>query len=90
MNEEQKLEEYLLTLKGLKQWKPKKDFWEDLPSVIQEKEQKARTRWMTAASFMAIIFSGFILLAGIKRKQVIAQIQIEQISEIYMVNNLNY
>jgi hypothetical protein len=86
---EDKLDEQLQILQGL-QWKNQTDVLDHFFDKILEKEQNESMRWMAAASFVAILFSGMLFYAGKHTQLEIAQIQLESVAKSYAVNNLNY
>jgi hypothetical protein len=86
---EDQLDEQLQVLQGL-QWKNQTDVLDHLFDRMQEKEQNQSMRWMAAASFVAIFFSGALFYAGKHTQQEIAQIQLESVAKSYAVNNLTY
>lgn len=86
---EDQLDEQLQILQGL-QWKNQTEVFDHLFDTMQEKEQNESMRWMAAASFVALIFSGILFYTGKHTQQEIAQIQLESVARSYAVNNLNY
>jgi hypothetical protein len=90
MKEEQNLEDHLHAVQNLPKWELNKDLFDTILQKVEEKEQVVNIRWMAAASVMILLFSGMMILAGVKKKQEFAQIQLELLSENYAVNILNY
>ena len=86
---EDPLDEKLQVLQGL-QWKNQTDVLDHLFDILQEKEQNESMRWMAAASFVAILFSGMLFYAGKHAQQEITQIQLESVAKTYNVNLLTY
>lgn len=86
---EDPLDEQLQVLQGL-QWKNQTEVLDHLFDPMQEKEQNESMRWMAAASFVAIFFSGALFYAGKQTQQEIAQIQLESVAKSYAANNLTY
>ncbi|MEN9703181.1 MAG: hypothetical protein RLZZ209_607 [Bacteroidota bacterium] len=85
MNKE--LEEHLRVLRGLGQWETTTDFSENLLTQMTE---KTAVRWMAAASILAFLFSGFVLMASAKTNKEMVASQQKEVSKAYEVNNLNY
>jgi DNA-binding MurR/RpiR family transcriptional regulator len=86
---EEPLDEHLRVLQGL-QWKNQTNVLDQLFERLHEKEQNESMRWMAAASFVAILFSGMLFYAGKHAQQEITQIQLESVAKSYAVNNLTY
>lgn len=86
---EDPLDEQLQVLQGL-QWKNQTDVLDLMFERLNEKEQNESMRWMAAASFVAILFSGMLFYAGKHTQQEIAQIKFETIAKTYNVNLLTY
>ena len=86
---EDQLEEQLKALQGL-QWKNQTEVLDHLFDAMKEKEQNETMRWIAAASFVAVFFSGALFFAGKHTQQEIAQIQLESVAKSYAVNNLTY
>jgi hypothetical protein len=85
MNKE--LDEQLQVLRGLGQWETTTDFSENLVDKLTE---KSAVRWMAAASILAFLFSGFVLMASAKTNKEIVASQQKEVSKAYEVNTLNY
>ncbi len=81
------LDEQLRVLKGIGQWETTTDFSEKLVDRIIE---KTALRWMAAASILAFLFSGFVLMASAKTKYELVVLQQIKLAEVYEVNTLNY
>ena len=86
---EDQLEEQLKALQGL-QWKNQTEVLDHLFDAMKEKELNESMRWMAAASFVALFFSGILFYAGKYSEQSITQIQLESVAKTYAVNNLTY
>ena len=85
MNKE--LDEQLQVLRGLGQWETTTDFSENLVDKFTE---KSAVRWMAAASILAFLFSGFVLMASAKTNKEMVASQQKEVSKAYEVNTLNY
>ena len=85
MNKE--LDEQLQVLRGLGQWETTTDFSENLVDKLTE---KSAVRWMAAASILAFLFSGFVLMASAKTNKEMVTSQQKEVSKAYEVNTLNY
>ena len=85
MNKE--LEEHLRVLRGLGQWETTTDFSENLVDKLIE---KSAVRWMAAASILAFLFSGFVLMVSAKTNKEMVASQQKEVSKAYEVNTLNY
>ena len=85
MNKE--LDEQLQVLRGLSQWETTTDFSENLVDKLTE---KSAVRWMAAASILAFLFSGFVLMVSAKTNKEMVASQQKEVSKAYEVNNLNY
>jgi hypothetical protein len=85
MNKE--LDEQLQVLRGLGQWETTTDFSENLVDKLIE---KSAVRWMAAASILAFLFSGFVLMASAKTNKEMVASQQKEVSKAYEVNTLNY
>ena len=85
MNKE--LDEQLQVLRGLGQWETTTDFSENLVDKLTE---KSAVRWMAAASILAFLFSGFVLMVSAKTNKEMVASQQKEVSKAYEVNNLNY
>ena len=85
MNKE--LDEQLQVLRGLGQWETTTDFSENLVDKLTE---KSAVRWMAAASILAFLFSGFVLMASAKTNKEMVASQQKEVSKTYEVNTLNY
>jgi TATA-box binding protein (TBP) (component of TFIID and TFIIIB) len=90
MKEEQSLEDHLGAVQNLPKWELNKDLFDTILQRLEEKEQVVNIRWMAAASVLILLFSGMMIIAGVKKKHEFAQIQMELLSKNYAVNNLNY
>ncbi len=86
---EDQLDKQLKVIQGL-QWKNQTEVLDHLFDTIQEKELNESMRWMAAASFVALFFSGILFYAGKHSEQSITQIQLESVAKTYAVNNLTY
>ena len=85
MNKE--LDEQLQVLRGLGQWETTTDFSENLVDKLIE---KSAVRWMAAASILAFLFSGFVLMVSAKTNKEMVASQQKEVSKAYEVNTLNY
>jgi len=85
MNKE--LDEQLQVLRGLGQWETTTDFSENLLNQLTD---KTAVRWMAAASILAFLFSGFVLMASAKTNKEMVASQQKEVSRAYEVNTLNY
>jgi len=85
MNKE--LDEQLQVLRGLGQWETTTDFSENLVDKLTE---KSAVRWMAAASILAFLFSGFVLMVSAKTNKEMVASQQKEVSKAYEVNTLNY
>jgi hypothetical protein len=90
MREEQNLEDHLRAVENLPKWELKKDLFDSILQKVEEKERIQNVRWVTAASVLILLFSGMMIFSVFKKKQEFAEIQLEQLSKNYVVNNLNY
>ena len=86
---EDQLDKQLKVIQGL-QWKNQTEVLDHLFDTMQEKELNESMRWMAAASFVALFFSGILFYAGKHSQQSITQIQLESVAKTYAVNNLTY
>ena len=86
---EDQLDKQLKVIQGL-QWKNQTEVLDHLFDKMQEKELNESMRWMAAASFIALFFSGILFYAGKHSDQSITQIQLESVAKTYAVNNLTY
>ena len=86
---EDPLDKQLQVLQGL-QWKNQTEVLDHLIDTMQEKEQNESMRWIAAASFVAIFFSGALFYAGKHTQQEITQIKLESVAKSYAANNLTF